>query len=90
MSTGSPLQALNLMNNRMVINRVRSSPTLAESLGLPDDGLVASLSLRVLSRPPTGEETASAVEYLQEGDRTERASNLMWALFNKTDFLFNY
>ncbi len=87
---GSPLQALNLMNNRMVINRVRSSPTLAESLGLPDDGLVASLYLRVLSRPPTGEETASAVEYLQEGDRTERASNLMWALFNKTDFLFNY
>ena len=90
---GSPLQALSLMNNRFVLDRLnRDNPagTLGQSLELADDALVANLYLSVLSRPPTEEETAFAVRYLEGGDRANRASDLMWALFNKTDFYFNY
>ena len=51
---------------------------------------MANLYLHVLSRPPTDEEMAFGVEYLQSGNREERAQDLIWALFNKTDFIFNY
>ena len=90
---GSPLQALSLMNNRFVLsrlNRNNQASTLGQSLELADDALVANLYLSVLSRQPTAEETAFAVQYLQGGDRVNRATDLMWALFNKTDFYFNY
>ena len=90
---GSPLQALSLMNNPFVLsrlNRNNQASTLGQSLELAADALVANLYLSVLSRPPTEEETAFAVQYLQGGDRANRATNLMWALFNKTDFYFNY
>lgn len=90
---GSPLQALGLMNNRFVLsrlNRNNQASTLGQSLTMADDALVANMYLSVLSRPPTEEETAFAVNYLQGGNRRDRATNLMWALFNKTDFYFNY
>ena len=90
---GSPLQALSLMNNRFVLsrlNRNNQASTLGQSLELADDALVANLYLSVLSRQPTAEETTFAVQYLQDGNRANRAANLMWALFNKTDFYFNY
>lgn len=91
---GSPLQALNLMNNAFVLQRIAPNAptgTLAESLKMADDALVANLYLSVLSRHPTQEETAFAVQHLQEGsNRGARAADLMWALFNKTDFYFNY
>ena len=90
---GSPLQALNLMNNPFVLGKLApgaSTGTLSESLGLADDTLVVNLYLSVLSRPPTEAEAAFAVDYLQSGNRRNRATNLMWALFNKTDFYFNY
>ena len=90
---GSPLQALGLMNNRFVLNRLNrnnQASTLGQSMEMADDALVANLYLSVLSRPPTEEETAYAVNYLQNGNRGNRATNLMWALFNKTDFYFNY
>ena len=90
---GSPLQALGLMNNRFVLNRLNrnnQASTLGQSIELADDALVTSLYLSVLSRLPTAEETAFGVNYLQGGNRGSRATNLMWALFNKTDFYFNY
>lgn len=90
---GSPLQALGLMNNRFVLtrlNRNNQASTLGQSLQLADDALVANLYLSVLSRPPTTEETAFGVKYLEGGNRRTRAADLMWALFNKTDFYFNY
>lgn len=92
-SEGSPLQALNLMNNPFVLVRVDPNATmgtLAESLAMSDDALVANLYLSVLSRQPTEREAAAALKYIQGGDRTERAGYLTWSLFNKTDFYFNY
>ena len=94
--SSSPLQALNLMNNRFVLNQVvrnAKSGTLFDSLQLGDDrSIVTHLYLSVLSRYPTEGEVSFAVEYLEGGpkNRKNRASDLMWALFNKADFQFNY
>ena len=90
---GSPLQALNLMNNPFVLARAtpgQPTGTLAESLAMPDDALVANLYLSVLSRQPSAEETAAAVQYIRGRDRDQRVGQLAWVLFNKTDFYFNY
>ncbi len=89
----SPLQSLNLMNNPFVLDRVAADQrtgTLQDSLEMSDKDLVANLYLNVLSRLPTEEEEAYALDYIQGGDRAERASNLMWSFLNKTDFYFNY
>ena len=94
---GSPLQALNLMNNPFVVNRIRpnaSSGTIADSLAMEDQPLVANLYLSALSRYPTETELAQAVAYLNDRtdgiERRGRAVDLMWALFNKTEFYTNY
>ena len=90
---GSPLQALNLMNNPFVLRRLATNVptgTLGESLELSDDALVTNLYLSVMSRHPTEDEKKFAVDYLQQGNRDRRAASLMWALINKTDFYFNY
>ena len=96
-SDGSILQALNLMNNPFVISRIgggSSSGTLAESLDLPDDAFVANLYLHVFGRHPTAEETARGVDLLNDTsdgvDRRDRAVDLMWVLFNSTEFYVNY
>jgi hypothetical protein len=44
----------------------------------------------VLSRPPTAEELALGVQTLRSGDRRVKAEDLMWSLYNKIDFIFNY
>ena len=94
---GSPLQALNLMNNRFFVNRIgpnASSGTLFESLAMEDQPLVTNLYLSVLSRYPTEKETAHAVAYLNDAtdgiESRDRAVDLMWALLNKTEFYTNY
>ena len=90
---GSPLQALNLMNNPFVLARVtpgQPTGTLAQSLAMQDDALVANLYLTVLSREPTADEAAAAVQYIGGRGRNARVGQLAWVLFNKTDFYFNY
>ena len=94
-SEGSPLQFLNLMNNRLVLEMIslrREPGTLGQLLPLGDSDFVTALYLTVLSRPPTTDEVALAVAHLNESGarRRERARDLMWALFNRTEFYTNY
>ncbi len=92
-SDNSPLQLLNLMNNPFVMAQINpkiGQGTLWDSLEMPEDALVRNLYLNVLGRHPTAEESSFATNYLKSGERADRASNLMWALFNRTDFYFNY
>ena len=89
----SILQALHLMNNPIVVARVQqsgSSGSLGSLLPENDDTLVGRLYLTVLSRFATPEELAAGVAYLRGGDRRERAEDLMWTLYNKVDFVYNY
>ena len=91
----SILQALQLMNNPLVVERIAASSrsgALGEVLrtAANDQQVVALLYLQTLSRQATETELAAGVTYLSGGDRTERAEDLMWALVNKVDFVFNY
>lgn len=90
---GSILQALQLMNSPLVLARVDTrlqGTALAQVVQQADDVAVQLLYLRVLSRPPTPEELSSGVAILRNGDRTSQAEDLMWSLYNKIDFIFNY
>jgi hypothetical protein len=89
----SILQALQLMNSLVVLARVDSrnqGAALGQIIQQADDAAVQLLYLRVLSRPPTPEELTAGVQTLRSGDRTAKAEDLMWSLYNKIDFIFNY
>jgi hypothetical protein len=91
---GSISQALDLMNDNFVMSRIKSNgpstSLLVQSLNLPNDQLVNKLYMAVLSRPPNSTELSAAVNMLGTGTRAQSAENLLWALYNKVDFVFNY
>ncbi len=95
----SAVQALDLMNDNFVMSRIRSSGSgataslLARNLALTDDQLVTNVFLAILSRYPSTAERAQALANLAiatNGTRQQRAENLIWTLYNKVDFIFNY
>ncbi|OFV93813.1 MAG: hypothetical protein A3H28_01795 [Acidobacteria bacterium RIFCSPLOWO2_02_FULL_61_28] len=91
----SVAQSLDLMNDPFVIQRVRASTAtglLARLLATPlsNSDLVEALYLNVLSRHPTAEEKLKAITLLQTGTRRTQAEDLLWSLYNKVDFIFNY
>ena len=91
---GSISQALDLMNDPFVMSRVKSNgpatSLLVQNLGLPDSQLVNTLFLAVLSRYPNSQEMTTALSQLATGNRSQQAENLLWSLYNKVDFVFNY
>jgi hypothetical protein len=92
-SEATILQALQLMNSSLIVQRVEASRregVLAQLLQQPDDTAVTALYLAALSRYPTPEELAAGVALLASGNRGDKAEDLMWSLYNKIDFIFNY
>jgi len=101
---GSIPQALNLMNDTFVHQRTRASGTgasasLARQLlnkhtAANNDALIQEMFLTVLSRVPEDAEIAAARSSLATGTtaalRQQRVEDLLWALYNKVDFLFVY
>jgi hypothetical protein len=93
---GSISQALDLMNDKFIMNRVEfakapKSGLLAEVQGLRNDQAVSTLFLTVLTRYPTGDEMNVALGHLSNGStRNQELENLLWSLYNKVDFVFNY
>ena len=99
-SEGSVLQTLALMNDNFIVNRVHAQGTGAAANFLQkllntysDDQLINQLYINVLSRLPAANEKAVAVDALLKGGAGQRrvnAEDLLWSLFNKLDFVFNY
>jgi hypothetical protein len=95
-SEGSILQALNLMNDTFVMTRTAAtSPAgalLPSNINLSNTALVNTLFINVLSRYPTATELSEAVQNLSTTTQTrnQAAQNLLWSLYNKVDFIFNY
>jgi hypothetical protein len=93
----STVQALTLMNDPTVINRIRQATAttlVARTLKATQkpDEIVDALWLSTLCRTPTTAEKTSAVSYLKTGTTpallVSKAENLQWALFNKLEFAF--
>lgn len=92
---GSPLQALQLMNNPFVLNRASSTTeegNLAEFIDSPDEELIRNSYLTVLGRYPDESELALALGHLntEDSDRNAGVADLVWALFNRVEFYTNY
>ena len=89
---GGIMQALQLMNSELVVGRVAAEESILSILleDQPDDTLVYLLYVLALSRPPSEQELAQGVSLLAGGDRRENAEDLLWSLYNKVDFIFNY
>jgi hypothetical protein len=93
---GSILQALNLMNNAFVETRLQysgSAPSqlIAQHLNLANSDLVNTLFLAILSRYPSSDESTKAVAALSgASNRSQAVQDLVWSLYNKVDFVFNY
>jgi len=90
---GAISQALGLLNDTVVTNRVRRAPgnTVGLTLASTNDPnvIVEKLYLTTLSRPPSAGEKQIAVEYLSGGPIVERTEDLLYVLINSLEFLFS-
>jgi hypothetical protein len=96
-SEGSILQALNLMNNNIVVQRSHATGTnasqlIAQNLSKSNTDLINTLYLTILSRLPTSAEMSKSASGIPSSGaaRTTAVQDLVWSLYNKVDFVFNY
>ncbi len=100
-SDTSVAQILNVMNDRFVHDRTRAvgagtTASLARRLlnkysaATNDNLLINEMFLTVLSRPASPDEDRQSQVMLRQGTRQQKVEDLLWALYNKADFLFNY
>lgn len=94
-SDGAVSQALTLMNNTFVMNRIhqnnlgsRVATLLSQSASAQT--IIQQLFLNTLSRPATSQEIALFTPAFQQQGNRLAAEALQWVLLNKLDFLFNY
>jgi hypothetical protein len=93
---GSILQTLGLMNDSFIMTRTdpggnNVNQLLAQNLSQPADQLINALYLGVLSRYPSDAEMKSAMGVMQAAaSPAAGGASLLWALYNKVDFAFNY
>jgi hypothetical protein len=90
---GSVLQGLDLMNDNFIESRVKTTNVgglSARNAGQALPTAVDNMFMAVLSRHPNSAELADAVALLQSGNKGQSLEDLLWTLFNKVDFTFNY
>jgi len=95
---GSILQALNLMNNVFMENKVAYTGATASQLvvgviGKGNTDVVNTLFLNILSRYPSSAEMSTAMAAIPTANgsaRSQAIQDLAWSLYNKVDFIFNY
>jgi hypothetical protein len=90
----SILQALYLMNNEFIADRVRleSNRTLATLAEQRTNTAVKleSLYLVALSRKPRPTESERLVKYVEKGDPKKALADVFWVLLNSPEFLLNH
>jgi hypothetical protein len=89
----SALQAMQLMQSKVVLSRIDASQggTLKTLLTekTADRDLITEIFVTTISRKPTASELEVGLKALA-ADRKKGAENLQWALLNSPEFLFNY
>lgn len=87
-------QALELVNSPEIQRKLMAKTGYAQQLAASDESpqnVASDLFIRVLSRPPTAEESKAATDFLaSETDRVEACRSLLWALLATNEFLFNH
>jgi len=87
-------QALNLVNGKTISDAVAdASGRIAKAIlaARPDREMLEDMYLASMSRPPSAEELAKGLKYLEAGGgRAARAQDLLWAIVNSKAFLYNY
>jgi hypothetical protein len=91
-------QALSLMNDSFVMGRITNTTPaslVTRGLALSNSDCVQQLYLNVLSRYPTPEELSQAIANIQAAGtagsaRRDEVRALLWSLYNKVDFIYNY
>ena len=91
----SSLEALNMMNNAFVMNRIHNAnngSTVQQLLRQTTDPLaiIEGLYLATLNRFPTLDEITIATSVMRRLGNQRGAESLQWALMNKLEFLFSY
>ena len=92
--TPSMVQAASLMNHELVLDRVkikeggRLHKLVRAEPPKSNDEIVEELFLATINRLPTPQEKSMSVSLL-ERHRDQGAEDLMWALLNRADFVFN-
>jgi len=92
---GNGIQASFLLNSKLVKDRVKAKPgsrlfkLLTQDPPLTNEQIAEELFLAVLSRYPSAQEKQVAVARLQKY-RDAGGEDLLWALLNKLEFLFDY
>jgi hypothetical protein len=87
-------QALHLMNSPEINEKIRDRDGTARRLAegeLPPERLIEELFLGTLSRfPTTRERDAMRILFAESGSRREGAEDVLWALLNSREFVFNH
>jgi hypothetical protein len=86
-------QLLHLQNGENVLRKIRDGEgRLAKLLKAKksDDEVIEELFLATLSRRPTAAQSAAAKKDIAEDGREAVLQDLLWALVNSKEFLFNY
>jgi hypothetical protein len=94
-SSGSLLQALNMMNHTFVMNRIHannngSNVQWVTRYTTNRQTIIEHLFMSTLSRLPTSAELATGMDVMQWLGTQRGAETIQWALLNKLEFLFNY
>lgn len=85
-------QALALLNSDAIQQKLKSSEcVLTDLLKKPDAEVVETLFLSAFSRRPTAKEAAALLDQVKAAPKRDEAfQDVMWALLNSKEFMFNH
>ncbi|HEX3146608.1 MAG TPA: DUF1549 and DUF1553 domain-containing protein [Gemmataceae bacterium] len=86
------VQALHLMNAQNLHRKITTDDGRAAKLAAttkPVQELIAELYLLAYCRPPTVDERTAALKHFDKSSRRQAAENLLWALVNTPEFVFD-
>jgi len=87
-------QALAFLNSEFIQQKIKSNDCVLAPLlksGKPDAEILDSLYLSALSRHPTPAESTALLEALKQSPkRDEGFQDILWAILNSKEFLFNH
>ena len=87
------MQALHMMHSEDLQKKLQSKHGWVEELmqsGLHHGTMVEQVYLKLLSRYPTPEEKSIALKALSGDTPREGVEDILWALLNSAEFVFNH